>query len=471
MSYICKTEGLLPGAKLMTVLEAIDSAEKGPICTEREFDSKMIGPKARQICEDFDIEYDPDDVVPADDSLADEVFEAGLRLALETGLYCRNSSRIIKFTESELKESIIAAPDRLVLGAGKDAVTMRSREVESSLRPLIGGGGCGQPVTEDLFVSTFAAMARNPIIDVFSGSLTLSEVYGRHVQSGSPLEVLLVKREMELCKEGLRVVGRPGMHLIIGGGPTALSSIPACSSDGGFSRTDGHLIGILPEMKTDYTRLSLALHLMDYGAISIALVTPMIGYAGGPEVSAIIGVASNLLSASAYGVKYFSIEPMDLAYPSCSTTRKCIWVENVVGQAFSRNTRALMISSLITAAGLCTDMILYETAAVTIGNVPSGFSMITGVGASSTKNVNGSGALEGKFMGECAKASVSLKRSEARPIVLQLLKKYEDRSKNPPRGLLFPECYDTKTGIPFEKTESVYEQIKADLTNMGLRFP
>jgi hypothetical protein len=129
-----------------------------------------------------------------------------------------------------------------------------------------------------------------------------------------------------------------------------------------------------------------------------------------------------------------------------------------------------MMDCVITAAGLCTDMIFKETAAVTIGSMASGWS-IGGVGASSTKNLNGSGGLEGKFMGECALASTTLKRSEANDLVLKTLSKYESRLKNPPKGVLFPDCYHKKTGIPLENVESTYKQARTELGDIGLRFP
>jgi methylamine--corrinoid protein Co-methyltransferase len=451
------------------ILGVIEKAETGSVCKETDFDTKVIGLRAREIVREFDIRYDPENLVPDDNSLADDVFKAGFRLALETGFFCRETSRIIGFTESELKEAFNSMSGLLSLGCAGDEVIMKHRTVESSTKPIIAGGGCGQPVSEDLYVPAMASMVRYPIVDIFAGSLTLHEVYGKAVRSGSPTEVLLVKREMELSRQALEMVKRPGMHQQVGGGPTALSSLAACSTEGGVRKTDGHLIGVLPEMKTDFIRLSIALHLEGYGGIPISLICPMIGYAGGPEVAAVIGVASTLLSAITYGAKYFMIGPMDIAYPSCITTRRAIWMENVLGQALSRNTRSLIMNDLIASAGLCTEMLFHEIAAVTIGSIPSGWS-IGGVGAGSTKRTNGSGGLEGNFMGECAIASMSLKRRDADSMVLELLRKYEDHLKNPPIGLLFPDCYDAKTGQPLQNVEVQYKRAKNELEEMGLKF-
>ncbi len=456
---------------MVTALDVVHRAETGVPCRDKDFDLRIVYRTVSSLIKEHKIRYDPQHPVLIDDDLADDIFEAGFRLALATGVLCRDTERIIKFDEKELKKSVGESPSMLNIGDGKDRVEMRFRGIESNVKPVVAGGGAGMPVSESLYTKILASFVKEPLVDTFGGSLTLTEVYGRPMMAGSPLEVLLVKREIELAKEALNIVGRQGIHVIMGGGGvTALGSIAACSTEGGFRKSDGFLIGVLPELKTDYVRLAVATHLSSYGGISISLVEPVVGYIGGPEASAIIGVAEILLSSLVYGVKYHLFGPVNMRYPSASTNRECLWVENVVGQAISRNTRMLITNNVITAAGPCTDMVLYETAATVIGNVPSGWHIGPGVGAASTKYMDRSTGLETRFMAECAVAAMKMSRSNADEIVNVLLSKYESKLKDPPLGKTFPECYDLKTLTPSSEWLRIYRGVKGELKDLGIGF-
>lgn len=456
---------------MVIALDVLRRAETGVPCKEKDFDLKIVYPNVSSLIKEYKIRYDPQHPVLIDDDLTDDIFKAGFRLALATGILCKNTERIINFDEEELREGVRASPSMLNIGDGNDTVEMRFRGIESNVKPVIAGGGAGMPVSEFLYTKILASFVKEPLVDTFGGSLTLTEVYGRQLMAGTPLEVLLVKREMELAKEALNMVGRPGIHVIMGGGGvTALGSVAACSTEGGFRKSDGLLIAVLPELKTDYVRLTMSTHLSSYGGIPISLVEPVIGYIGGPEASAIIGVAEILLSSLVHGVKYHLLGPVNIRYPAASTSRECLWVENAVGQAISRNTRMLITNNVITAAGPCTDMVLYETAATVIGNVPSGWHIGPGVGAASTKYTDKSTGLETRFMAECAVAAMKMSRSNADEIVNVLLSKYEPKLKDPPLGKTFPECYDLKTLTPSSEWLQVYRGVKSELKDLGISF-
>ncbi|TRO56830.1 monomethylamine:corrinoid methyltransferase, partial [Candidatus Bathyarchaeota archaeon] len=62
----------------------------------KDFDMKIFS-QAQRLVKEHGIKYDPSVFVPSDDSLADDVWDAGMELFLETGMYCMNSRRVIKF--------------------------------------------------------------------------------------------------------------------------------------------------------------------------------------------------------------------------------------------------------------------------------------------------------------------------------------------------------------------------------------
>ena len=57
--------------------EVVRRSESGPLVKEKDFDMQ-VGMLARQMVEKHGIKYDPQQVIPADDDLADRVYRAGL---------------------------------------------------------------------------------------------------------------------------------------------------------------------------------------------------------------------------------------------------------------------------------------------------------------------------------------------------------------------------------------------------------
>jgi hypothetical protein len=77
--------------------EVLDRAcNTGPITPVRDFDMRVFEVASRLVKE-YDIRYDPETPVPADDGLADDAWRAGLELFNEVGGYCVNSGRAIRF--------------------------------------------------------------------------------------------------------------------------------------------------------------------------------------------------------------------------------------------------------------------------------------------------------------------------------------------------------------------------------------
>ena len=54
----------------------VERAFTGPLCLERDFELGTFVPNLRSVLSKYAIEYDPQNPVPADDDLADRVWEA-----------------------------------------------------------------------------------------------------------------------------------------------------------------------------------------------------------------------------------------------------------------------------------------------------------------------------------------------------------------------------------------------------------
>jgi hypothetical protein len=63
-----------------------------------------------------------------------------------------------------------------------------------------------------------------------------------------------------------------------------------------------------------------------------------------------------------------------------------------------------------------------------------------------------------------------MKRPEANEMLKRLLEKYESDIDNPPRGSTYQECYDMITGKPHDSYIRLYNEVKEELTGMGIRL-
>ena len=86
------------------LVEVLHRAETGPIMEEADFERKLVAPTIKKLLKKYDIKYNRLVFVSSDDDLADRVFQAGLDLASEVGMFCQSTSRRIVWTRDELEE-------------------------------------------------------------------------------------------------------------------------------------------------------------------------------------------------------------------------------------------------------------------------------------------------------------------------------------------------------------------------------
>ena len=75
-----------------------ERARSGPLIEEREFDKKLFL-RATELVKDYDIQYNKEEILSTDNSLADDVWKAGVDLFLDNGIYCLDTERVIKIKE------------------------------------------------------------------------------------------------------------------------------------------------------------------------------------------------------------------------------------------------------------------------------------------------------------------------------------------------------------------------------------
>lgn len=198
--------------KKVTVFEVFDRAKSGPKMDENIWDNKVIPETASRLKEKYGIKMDKKVIVPTDKSLIDNLFKAGLEMLVECGVYCMDTGRVIKYTEEEVLTAIKAAPSRVILGEGKDAVELACRSYKDSRPPVIQGGPTGAPVSEEMFIACHQSYAQEPLVDTIVDGV-LQTINGHDPVPGSPWEIAAVKSEAVMIRAAQMRAGRPGMAL------------------------------------------------------------------------------------------------------------------------------------------------------------------------------------------------------------------------------------------------------------------
>ncbi|MGA2573029.1 MAG: monomethylamine:corrinoid methyltransferase [Candidatus Methanomethylicaceae archaeon] len=448
-----------------SIWEVIDKAETGQYMEERDFDLNVVAKLCRDLVKEYGIKFDPAQIITSDDSMVDNVFEAGLRLALEAGIFCIDTKRIIRFDERDLREGTSSAPTSLIIGQGKDSRILYARGVEDERDPIICGGQAGAAIPEEWYLPMALSFMKEPLVDMINNG-GLAVVEGRKVKTNTPLEIQATRRELRMLREAADRAGRPGIHLLAGESSVSALGDLAIASDKYMRTSDAHLVALLNELKTDNQRISKVVNFTEYGAHNVTLVDPIIGgYAGGPEGVAVCFIASFLLGRVMYGSEYHVIHPIHFRYMSTSAV-ECMWNLNIVGQAMSRNAPYILMGDVWTSAGAGSEMVFYEIAANTITNVVTG-SHPLGCSATNGKYPHASG-LETRFMAEVAleTARSGLKRENANEMVVKLASLYKDRQAKPDIGKPFPELYDMARVVPKPEWNATYLKMKREIAEM-----
>ena len=235
--------------------DVIERSESGPLLREEKFDLQ-VGRIAHQMVEQYGIRYDPEQVIPADDGLADRVYQAGLDLFLELGIYCRDTGRLMKFTRDEVEWAVKHAPTTVTYGQGRDVAVMTYRAIEDPKPPFCLMTPVGTPVAEERFVPMVQSYVQEPLAQTFSSAFSQT-VHGRPIKSGTPQEVEAAIWNVIKLREAARAAGRPqiGIHNLVSNAERTDATLAAIQADFGVQPNDGLCIAATAELMIDYERV------------------------------------------------------------------------------------------------------------------------------------------------------------------------------------------------------------------------
>ena len=167
-------------------LELCQRGQTGEKVSKDDWDMDYVIDTVMEINDEYEFSWDKQVIIPEDEQLFQDMFEASKQLIQKIGMYNLSTSRVISFTEEEIEEGIKNMKTSLVMGEGKDAVTLAARKIEDEREPVIWAGNPGCPTPERLYYPIIQSVAKEPLIDLLTcGSLV--DVDGYQVKNGDCL--------------------------------------------------------------------------------------------------------------------------------------------------------------------------------------------------------------------------------------------------------------------------------------------
>lgn len=322
---------------MIPVLEFEKRALEGPVMKMDEFDLALTK-TVRKLVKKYELKYNPEELFVNDDT-ADKVFQAGVELLAEIGLYHMDTQRVIKFTVEEI-ESVVKEyrdnPPIITFGRGQDEHTVVPRKDGDPRRPVVWGVAAGV-IQEEWFVPFLFSIAREPVVQGFGIAGGIASVGGVVPKESAPSEIYCGLWEVRAQQEALRLAGRPDMHLGL---------IPTVSSVGGTLAVIGpglreahnSMVGIhiIPEQKIDWTRLNLAQAIQERGISPWTSAMSLLGGLGGGPAGVAVIMMANFIGQLSYGHgKLGSFYVNDMT--GRASHREALWTLSACFRAAGRN--------------------------------------------------------------------------------------------------------------------------------------
>ncbi len=188
-----------------------DRAKTGEKMSQDDWDLMTIPMTAMELKDKYKLDF-KGQFIPTDKDAMENLFKAGFDMLHKCGIFCTNTSRVIKYTEDEIWDAINNVQRQFSLGTGRDAVVVKNRKAGDKRKPIIQGGPTGSPISEDMFMPVHMSYALEKEVDTIVNGVMMT-VRGKAPIPGSPYEILAAKSEGRLIKTACAMAGRPGMGI------------------------------------------------------------------------------------------------------------------------------------------------------------------------------------------------------------------------------------------------------------------
>jgi methylamine--corrinoid protein Co-methyltransferase len=441
--------------------EAIHRSSTGPIMTEEKFETEFFPGVLEDVRVRHKIECDPDEPVMIDPGLADAIFEAGLEYLLEVGLYCKDTKRIVRFTETEIREAIATARRTITLGSGRDAITLSPRAPGDEQHPYTWFPAGA--LTRDVELYKYHAMIAmdEPTCDGVIPIPLLGIGKLKNILD-TPTQTVVCQAEARMMNEAAARAGKPG--LFFGIPMSAMTPVAMMSTFGPGMYTKENCtlpVQILQDMRINYDRFNLSFYAQQHGIEPWMSSSPSLyGYLTGPEQGA-IEIIAHTLGMLAYSGGSLT-QAMSMSIHGTYVGNDISWCNSAAGLAAERNLGLPWVTfgSTGTPGSAFSDEAWYETAIACINACISGMEALWLAG--------GSTGIECRWAGEVSRAAARLTPAEGAEIIKKI-RAIEYEPTPPPLPL--DKLYDMTTLQPKPEIVDQYRKFTRIFGDLGLDYP
>lgn len=448
------------------LFDLIERSINGEVLGEQQFDMERVAKGVKKIVRKYEIAAKDDEFITNNFEFADRIWNAAIEFLSECGVYSKDTGRIIRYSERELRDMIKAAPAEAIYGSGQDAVHEVARKIDDP-RPCINmGGSVSVPMPNEYFVPCMMSYIQEPLVDMHCPTTNMTISNGMDIRTKSPLEIIAAWEEVELFKYVTSILGRPGMtHHGVG---ISVSDIGQLAASHLMKKTDSHCIGIISELKVDNTILNKITQSVMLDATMCPYSNPIYGGLGGGLNGQLVLLTAEMIACSViFGGTTVGTTP---THPILfiSTNKELMQLTGIVFTAISRNSNIMTRLTQTMAGGPVTKTLLYETIASTIIANKTGVARLQGPRSATGAITGACSGLEARFQGEVNRAACRIDRAKAEEIVRKAYAKYENDLTQKPYGKPFWEAYNVRTVKPTDEWRSMYEEVKEEAILWGL---
>ncbi|MBS3969572.1 MAG: monomethylamine:corrinoid methyltransferase [Clostridia bacterium] len=451
------------------VLKTLDKARTGERCTEKQWDYEIVPKTIAEIVKKYNLEKtcDVNNPVNTDMELADRFYQAGFEAATRLGLLCTDTETIIKVDEEELLVNLKKVPAYLTLGEGDEKCTISTR-TPSDGKPPKYGSPLSIQMNEEYYVPVAQGILSSRLIDIHEGP-SLDTVMGSPLLAHSPYETFAGFYEARLRREAQWRAGRVGIgNMLVASSSTEYGNLAAF---GIFSKPQIALCLIPSALKTNYPTLHKVVQTLEFGGyVESGSPTMIGGYTGGPEGCAVASIATDLLQYPVHFAHMSGAPTYDLRYAG-NCGRHAVWSQTIASQATSRNTNIVMLKTINQVSGPCTEMFFYESIVGFVAASVSGLEFTIGPRSGGGKYKNHLTPFEAWYTSAVFKGAAGLSAEKANEIVKEVLPKFENELRNPPKGKSFPECFNVQTLEPSKEYLDLYLKMRKYAEDLGVPMP
>lgn len=450
------------------MIPLIDFQERsltGPVMKTDDFDLEFAM-KIRELVSKYNIKYNPDELV-VDDETADAVFNAGVELLADVGLYHLNTQRVVKYTKEEIlqftnerKEN----PSKITMGSGDDEMVIEYRTSADKRQPVMYAGVAGA-IQEDDFVPFLLSFAREKSIKGFAISGGIIKVGDIEPKAGTLSEIHCAIWEQEKLKEVLEKAGRPGMSLGLLCTASTVGATMQAIRPGFRDERNTHIgVHVIPEQKIDWDRLLLSHFCHDRGIVPWQSAMSLLGGLCRDAADASVGLVANMLGHMSY-----AHGPICSLFPNHMDgswgTRETDWTVSAAARASERNVK------IATGSVLAGDFMwgrtlvgILQEAAQTVIYTASGLAYAWLAGYT---------ALETRLIDDIFKVVSGMDREQCIEIANSIMARVDELLKTEEKPMIpveWTDVYDVDTLEPKEEYAAIVDKGRAELAACGVPF-